>query len=106
MEFHELTAHEISGLLRRGEVSSVGVTEALLHRIEETEPHLKAYLTVTPEIALEQARAADQRLRQGNPLGPLDGVPLAIKDILCTKGCAQRAPARSSRTSFRPTMLP
>jgi aspartyl-tRNA(Asn)/glutamyl-tRNA(Gln) amidotransferase subunit A len=86
VELHELTAHEISGLLQRGETSAVEVTEALLRRIEETEPHLRAYLTVTAEIALEQARAADARLRVGSPLSALDGVPLAIKDILCTKG--------------------
>jgi len=94
VEPYELSAHELEDLFRSREVSCVEAAQAVMRRIEETEPHLKAYLVVTADIALEQARAADSRYADGRPLGPLDGVPIAIKDILCTAGirttCASR----------------
>jgi len=62
------------------------VTEAYLARIEKLDGRIGAYITVTTEEARATAAAADRRYRDGTPLGPLDGVPLSIKDVFCTSG--------------------
>ena len=71
--------------LNEGLVSSEELTRAHLDAIEALNPRLNAYLTVTGEQALEQARASDARRKEGIA-GPLDGIPLAIKDLFCTAG--------------------
>ncbi len=79
--------------LRKKEVSSAELTKHFLERIKEADPKVKAYITVTEEEALAMARAADQALAAGEEK-PLLGIPLAIKDNICTKGvrttCASR----------------
>jgi aspartyl-tRNA(Asn)/glutamyl-tRNA(Gln) amidotransferase subunit A len=85
LELHELTIHEAHDLLSKGEISSVELTQAVIDRIVAVDNDIKAYLTLTPELALEQAREADQR-RMGGEDSPLLGIPLAIKDVICTKG--------------------
>ena len=85
MELYRLTIHEARALLDRGEVRSVELTEAVLGRIEEVEPRVHAFITLTPEKAMEQAREADRRLRAGERSSLL-GIPLAPKDVLCTEG--------------------
>ncbi|MCF6289510.1 MAG: Asp-tRNA(Asn)/Glu-tRNA(Gln) amidotransferase subunit GatA [Desulfobacterales bacterium] len=85
MELHSLTIHGLQDLLARGEVSSLEATRAVLDRIEAVEPRVRAYITLERERALEQARAADKQLRTGSG-GPLCGVVLSVKDVLCTKG--------------------
>ena len=85
MELNELTIHEAQRLLRTREVSSVEITRAVLRRMEEADGRLRAYLRTMPEDALKCAEAADRRRAQGED-GALLGIPLAIKDILCTKG--------------------
>ncbi|MFZ5974814.1 MAG: Asp-tRNA(Asn)/Glu-tRNA(Gln) amidotransferase subunit GatA [Bacillota bacterium] len=93
MQLHEYTAHELTKLLRSGEVSSTELTQALLERIEETEPNVNAYITVMAESALEQAAHADKLLKNGGG-GTLCGLPVGIKDNMCIKGvrttCASR----------------
>jgi len=86
MELYRLTIHELQELLRRREVSATEVTHAYLQRIEAVEPKVRAYMTVTAEEALAQAARVDRRLASGEPAGLLGGVPLAIKDVICTKG--------------------
>ena len=71
--------------LSEGVISSVELTQAHLDGIGKLNPRLNAYITVTGERALEQARASDAR-RAAGQAGPLDGVPLAIKDLFCTAG--------------------
>jgi aspartyl-tRNA(Asn)/glutamyl-tRNA(Gln) amidotransferase subunit A len=71
--------------LSEGVISSVELTQAHLDAIEKLNPRLNAYITVTGEKALEEARASDAR-RAAGQAGPLDGVPLAIKDLFCTAG--------------------
>jgi len=83
---HELTAHELSERLASGEVSAVEVAEAIFARIDEVEGRLDAFLALTRDQALEQARQVDDRRAGGEKLGPLAGVPIGIKDVLCTKG--------------------
>ncbi|NRQ33511.1 Asp-tRNA(Asn)/Glu-tRNA(Gln) amidotransferase subunit GatA [Nonomuraea sp. NN258] len=78
------TAAELGELIAKGEVSAVEVAEAHLDRIAEVEPKVKAFLHVDRETTVEQARAVDARLRAGEKLGPLAGVPIAHKDIFAT----------------------
>jgi aspartyl-tRNA(Asn)/glutamyl-tRNA(Gln) amidotransferase subunit A len=81
----QLSLIEIRDALRRGEVSSTAVTQALLDRIVAIDNDVKSYLTLMDESALAQAATADQRLAQGDD-APLLGVPIAVKDIICTAG--------------------
>ncbi|HOJ20697.1 MAG TPA: Asp-tRNA(Asn)/Glu-tRNA(Gln) amidotransferase subunit GatA [Armatimonadota bacterium] len=85
-ELHMLTAHELAELLRRGEVSAVEIAEDTLDRISAVEERVKSYVTVAAEEALEQARAVDERRARGEALPPLAGIPIALKDNLCTRG--------------------
>jgi aspartyl-tRNA(Asn)/glutamyl-tRNA(Gln) amidotransferase subunit A len=78
--------HELTAAFRRGETSPTAVTEAYLGRIEKLDGKLGAFITVTADHARAASAAADRRYRAGSPLGPLDGVPLSIKDVFCTKG--------------------
>ncbi len=80
-----LTIGEILAGLRGRQFSSVELTQAYLDRIDRLEPTIHAYITVTPERALEDARRADQRRAAGED-APLLGVPLGIKDVLSTRG--------------------
>jgi aspartyl-tRNA(Asn)/glutamyl-tRNA(Gln) amidotransferase subunit A len=82
---HTLTLAEARDQLERGALTSVELTEALLGRIEATDTGIQAFLTVDAEGALEQARGADAR-RAAGQAGGLLGVPLAIKDVLSTRG--------------------
>jgi aspartyl-tRNA(Asn)/glutamyl-tRNA(Gln) amidotransferase subunit A len=83
MEYYSLTLHEASQMLDAGEVSSVALTESVLARIDAVEPAVQAYLALDREEALRQAGQADIRRKNGQA-GPLCGIPLAIKDVLCT----------------------
>ena len=85
MELHTLTLAQAAAKLRSGETSSVALTEAMLARIEKHNPALNAFLHVSAESALEQAKQADARIKNGTA-APLTGVPLAIKDVICVKG--------------------
>lgn len=90
-EFFYLSAVELCQALRKGEVSSHELTGAYLERIDALEPQLHAFLTLTPELALQQADQADRvlsgwRKDAGKPLAPLAGLPLVIKDLLCQNG--------------------
>jgi len=80
-----LTIHEARALLGKKEISSVELTQHILKRIEALEPRVKSFVTVMPEVALEQAKAADAAIAAGN-IAPLTGIPMAIKDVICTKG--------------------
>jgi aspartyl-tRNA(Asn)/glutamyl-tRNA(Gln) amidotransferase subunit A len=90
----ELPLTGLSAALARREVSSEEVTRAVLSRIEATDGRLGAFLAVTPDAALEAARASDARRAAGSSRGPLDGVPLAVKDIFLTAGVETTAGSR------------
>ncbi len=85
MDLHALTIHQASALLDRGDVTSVELTRAVLERIEAVDALVRAYLRILPERALAQAQEADRR-RAAGERHPLLGIPLALKDILCTEG--------------------
>jgi aspartyl-tRNA(Asn)/glutamyl-tRNA(Gln) amidotransferase subunit A len=80
------TIHELTAAFARGERSPVATAEAYLTRIETLDPKVGAYLTVMRDEALAAARDAEARYRAGRPLGPLDGAPIALKDVFCTRG--------------------
>ena len=81
-----MTVLEAAAALRERKVSSVELTEVCLRNIETWNPKVNAFLTVTAESALEQARRADAELAAGTDRGPFHGIPIAHKDILCTNG--------------------
>ena len=85
-ELHELSISEAHRRLTSREISATELTQAVLERIERTEPGLRSFITVTPELALDQARNADAKLATGEPVGPLCGIPMAIKEIILTRG--------------------
>ncbi|MFG3253375.1 Asp-tRNA(Asn)/Glu-tRNA(Gln) amidotransferase subunit GatA [Streptomyces sp. NPDC048172] len=82
----KLTAAELAGKIASGELSAVEVTEAHLARIEAVDEKVHAFLHVDREGALEKAREVDAKRERGEKLGPLAGVPLALKDIFTTQG--------------------
>ncbi len=81
-----LSAIELSSLYQKREMSPVEVTQAVLNRIERLNPGLNAFITVTPERALKQARAAEQAYMQSGSPAPLAGIPGSLKDLTATKG--------------------
>ncbi len=88
-----LTIHESRVLLRRGEISSVELTQAYLDRIALLDPQVHAYLHVDADLALAQAAAADARRAAGED-APLLGVPLAVKDVITVRGMPTTAASR------------
>jgi aspartyl-tRNA(Asn)/glutamyl-tRNA(Gln) amidotransferase subunit A len=85
-ELYQLSIHEAGELLRQHKISSVELTRAHLDRIREVDDKVKAFTLVTEELALQQAHEADQRFKSDITLSPLTGIPLAIKDLICTQG--------------------
>ena len=73
-------------LLRGHDLSPVELTQACLNRIEEIDSKINSFITVTGELALEQAKVAEQELASGKNRGPLHGIPVALKDLYATKG--------------------
>ena len=81
-----LTATEIVKKIRKGEISAVQTMEAHLAQIERINPQVNAIVTLVPELALEEARKADEKQAKGGNIGPLHGLPIAHKDLVPTKG--------------------
>ena len=77
---------EVSQLVKTGEISSTEVTRTILERIERLNPEYKIFNTVSGDLAMEQARAADTEIQSGKYRGPLHGLPVAVKDIIDTAG--------------------
>ena len=85
-ELTRLSIREASELLRKKKVSPVELTKECLARIERYNPALNAFITVTAESALAEARAAEAEIQRGRWRGPLHGIPIALKDLFDTKG--------------------
>ena len=92
---HFKTIVELASLIESKELSPVEVTEAALRRIEEHDPYYKSYATVMAGHARESARTAEQAIASGNHLGPLHGVPIAVKDLCFTTGVATMGATKS-----------
>jgi Asp-tRNA(Asn)/Glu-tRNA(Gln) amidotransferase A subunit family amidase len=104
-DLHLLSASEAAGLIRDGTITSEELVKACLARIQEVDPQVQAWEFLDPKYALTQARALDQLRLEGKPIGPLHGVPVAIKDIFDTADmptengsmiCAGRTPSRDA----------
>ena len=90
-----LSISEVAPKIRSGEVSPVALTKLYIERIERLNPLLSAYLTPTPESALEEAAAAEKEIRSGGYRGPLHGIPVSIKDNYATRGVRTTAGAKA-----------
>ena len=86
MELFDLTALELGAKIQAGEISAVEAARACLERIEKLEPVVHAFVTVTPEAALARAEEVQKKIDAGELKHPLAGVPMAIKDLISTKG--------------------
>ena len=86
MNLYELTAHELSDKLKAKEVSSTEITKSVIERIEKVEGTIGSYITSTHEQALETAKLVDNKIANGEEIAPLEGIPMAIKDNICTEG--------------------
>ena len=86
MELFQKTASELSGLLQRGEVSARELTEAMASRTEQVESTVGAYISTDFDAAMRRASEIDEKRAAGEELPPLAGIPVAVKDNICTKG--------------------
>lgn len=86
MELYQKTAHELHDLIARKEVRAVEVVASVFERIRAVEPRIKSYITLTEEQAVHTAKQVDAMVGKGEPLPPLAGIPVALKDNLSTRG--------------------
>ena len=86
MDLCGATAYQLRDEIAAGRVTSVAVTEAMLRTIAQRDGELNAYISLMADTALEKAREVDERAKRGDALGPLAGIPVAVKDLICTKG--------------------
>jgi aspartyl-tRNA(Asn)/glutamyl-tRNA(Gln) amidotransferase subunit A len=100
-ELHFLTIAEAATLIERRALSPVELTRAFLDRIAAIDPQVNAYLLVTAEAALDEARAAEAEIMAGNYRGAMHGIPFALKDIYCTAGIRTTSHSRT-RANYVP----
>lgn len=86
MDLYSKSIHELHEMLKSGQTTATAITESVFERIREVEDRIRCYITVTEEAALKTAAEADGRYRHGDFLGPLDGIPVGVKDIFLTEG--------------------
>jgi len=86
MQLNTLSVHQLSELLEKKELSSLELTSAYLDRISQVEGTIRAFVTVTNEEAIKQTKAIDEMRARGEKISPLTGIPMAIKDDICTDG--------------------
>ena len=85
-EIGRMDAVTLAAKVRKRELSATEVTEAVLGRMDKLEPHIHAFCTRTPELARKTAAEIDKKIKAGDDPGPLAGVPVGIKDLVCTEG--------------------
>jgi len=85
-DLNERPAHELIDALKSGEVSARELTDSVLAAIERQQEQINAYITIDADGAREQADAVDRRIAAGESLGPLAGIPVGLKDLICTEG--------------------
>lgn len=86
MDISKLTAVELGTAIKQGKISSYDAVKQVLESIEKTDKKINAYITVNADEALKKAKEIDQKIAEGVCVGPLSGVPIAVKDNICTKG--------------------
>ena len=94
MDLAFLEVNELHEKLKKKEISAVELSEYFLKRVKKYNPELNAYLTVTEQLALEQAKQADKIIASGEKFGALTGIPLAIKDLFLTEGVRTTASSK------------
>lgn len=94
MSLHELTLAQVAAKIRAKEVSPVELTESILARVEEVEPTISAFATLTPDTAREAARVAAAEIGRGQYRGPLHGVPVGLKDLFEVAGVPNTASSK------------
>ncbi|MBI4836526.1 MAG: Asp-tRNA(Asn)/Glu-tRNA(Gln) amidotransferase subunit GatA [Candidatus Abawacabacteria bacterium] len=102
MSYSNLTIATAHHLLQEGKISPTELVEHCLQRINETDPNINASITVMKDSALVDARLAEQRLADGEELGMLDGIPLSLKDVVCTEGTRTTAASHILATFIPP----
>ncbi|ABC78843.1 Asp-tRNA(Asn)/Glu-tRNA(Gln) amidotransferase subunit GatA [Syntrophus aciditrophicus] len=85
MELYQLTIHELQNKIRQGGVTSTAIVNSVFGRIDAVEENVHSYITLMRESALEEAQKADEQIRTGE-INALTGIPVALKDIYCTRG--------------------
>ena len=86
MTLHDKTAHELHELLQTKQISASELTADIFSRVDEAEDKIGAYLTLTRDKATADAKAVDDKISRGEKIFPLEGIPCAVKDNICTKG--------------------
>src|SRR6266508_1464918 len=96
MDLHDLSIQQVHEYLSSRKVSSEELTRAYLARVQRLDPQIKSYVTVSEEVALDQARDADQRIKMGEGLTPLTGIPYSAKDSISTRGIPTTCSSKNS----------
>ncbi len=91
---NERPAHELTASILSGEITSRQLVDAVFHCIRATDPGINAYITLNETEALRKAEEVDSRISAGDPVGPLAGIPVALKDLLCTRDLLTTAGSR------------
>src|SRR5262245_10409899 len=99
-DIHELTAGELLEAYRKKSLSPVDAMRAVTARVAAWEPHIKALYAYEPEHALREAEASHKRWMDGTPMGPLDGVPVTVKENVATKDVP--VPLGTAATALKP----
>src|ERR1700676_68477 len=102
-DLHTLSIAEASDLIRRKALSPVELTQALLGRAALLDPKINAYILVTPELALQQARQAEREIMAGNHRGAVHGIPYGAKDVFATAGIATTGHSKAYADVVPPT---
>ena len=102
MELAALTIHELQDKIRAGEVTAMQITRSVFERIDALEEKVHSYISLTKKEALAAAELADRDIKRGD-IKPLTGIPVALKDIICTREYRQRVLPACCRTIFRHT---
>lgn len=102
MSLIELSAYQLTQQINNKKSSCREVVDEFLERIDDVEERVKAFVTVLPEEARRRADALDKRLKSGEDIGPLGGVPVAVKDLICTRGVRTTCSSRMLENFIAP----
>ena len=102
MSLHKLTLHELQDRFTKGDVTAQDIVRAYSLRINQVEPRIKAYVTLAKDSAMAQAEALDERLKGWRKTTPLMGMPIAVKDNICTEGVPTTCSSRMLATFVPP----